>query len=142
MIWRVKGLRRTPNGGEVGQSLAGEVVALAIMGLAVAIVLTAISTATAGVKTKQDRVSAVTAARSQAELILDASYRPDPTAVPYPTVAPVPGYSIDVTVEYWTAPSGPFTSVVRNDGLQKITVSVNKGSTTVIEIENYKVDRE
>ncbi len=127
--------------GETGQSLVEELVALAIVSLGLVIIIGALSTGSMGVRTANDRVTAENLARSQLELVKDAAYSPDPTAIPYPTVAPVQGYNVTVGVEYWIAPSGPFTSVVRNDGLQKLTVSVSGSKGALLQLEGYKVDR-
>jgi type II secretory pathway pseudopilin PulG len=127
--------------GQEGFSLPEELVSLGILAFAFGIILATLYTGTAGVKANQDRVSGATLGRSQMELVMDATYRPDPTAAPYPTVAPQPGYSVGTGVEYWTAPDGPFTTTVRNDGLQRITVTVSRGAATVLQIESYKVDR-
>ncbi len=74
-------------------------------------------------------------------MVADAPYAADPTAVPYPTVSPIDGYTVDVGVEYWTAPDGPFTTTVRNDGMQKITITVTGSEGEVLQLETYKVDR-
>ena len=124
-----------------GQSLAGELAALAILGFAVAIVLGTIATATAGVKVKHDRVTGATAGRSQSELIVDASYSPDPTAIPYPSITPVTGYSVEVEVEYWDAATETFITTVQDDGLQRNTETVSRDLDVVFEIASYKVKR-
>ena len=74
-------------------------------------------------------------------MIADTTYRADPTAVPYPTVVPVTGLTVSVEVDYWTAPNGPFTSTVRNDGLQRLTVSVADGAGEILSLEELKVNR-
>ena len=126
---------------ERGQTLTEELVALAIFAFAVSIVLLTIFTGTVGVKTKHDRVNASILAKSQLELITDAPYSADPTAVPYVSVLPVTGYTVDVSVEYWIAPDGPFTTTIRNDALQKVTVSVTGDEGIILQLERYKVDR-
>lgn len=126
---------------QAGFSLAEELVSLGILAISVGLVITGIFTATQGTKIKQGSVGGQTLSRSQMELILDGSYVADPTAVPYPTVEPVAGYTVDVQVEYWTAPSGPFTSTVRNDGLQRVTVSVSDSGGPLQQLQAYVVDR-
>lgn len=126
---------------QAGFSLTEELVSLAVLALAVGVVITGITTGTIGVRTKVGSVSGQTLARSQVELILDAGYHPNPTAVPYPTVAPVSGYTVEVEVEYWTAPDGPFTSSVRDDGLQRLSVRVSDGNGELQQLEAFLVDR-
>jgi len=126
---------------ETGQSLVEVLVAVAIVALGLVIIIAALSTGSVGVRVANDRVTAENLARSQLELIKDAAYRPDPTASPYPTVSPIQGYTVTVMIEYWVAPGGPFTTTVRNDGLQKAAISVAGSGGTLIQLEGYKVDR-
>ncbi len=126
---------------QAGFSLVEELLSLAILTFGVGLVITGIFTATQGSKIRHGSVSSQTLSRSQMELILDGSYQADPTVVPYPTVDPVAGYTVDVDVEYWTAPDGPFTSTVRDDGLQRITVRVSDGVEQLQQLEAYMVDR-
>ena len=126
---------------ERGISLPEELVSIAVLALSVGLVVVGIYTASVGTKVRHARVNASTLARSQMELVLDGSYKPDPTAVPYPTVAPVSGYTVNVGVEYWTAPSGPFVSTVRNDGLQRVTVTVSDSAGQILALEGYVVNR-
>jgi type II secretory pathway pseudopilin PulG len=127
--------------GEQGFSLVEELVALGIVVVALAIVLGATGTASFGLRETDEHVYAENLARSQLERIKDAAYSANPTTVPYPNVSPPAGYGLTVTVEYWTAPSGPFTSTVRNDGLQRITVDVNHNGQAVLSASDYKVNR-
>ncbi|MCJ7619677.1 MAG: hypothetical protein MUP64_05615 [Anaerolineae bacterium] len=136
----VKGVRSLWSG-EAGQSLVEELVTVGIVAFVLVIIIGAVSTASIGVGTANERVSAETLARSQLELIKEAAYSPDPTVVPYPTVSPAQGYTVDVAIEYWIAPSGPFTTAVRDDGLQKVTVSVSGTEGALLQLEDYKVDR-
>ena len=124
-----------------GLSLVEELISLLLLAFAVGIVLVGIYTGTVGVKTRQAGVDASSLARSQLELVTDSGYSPDPTAIPYPAVAPATGYSVDLAVVYWTAPSGPFTSTVRDDGLQKVTVTVSGSEGQILQMESYIVDR-
>ena len=126
---------------EHGISLPEELLSIAMLALSVGLVVIGIYTASIGTKVRHARVNAASLARSQMELVLDGSYSPDPTAVPYPTVAPVSGYTVNVGVEYWTAPSGPFVSSVRNDGLQRVTVSVSDSVGQILALEGYVVNR-
>ncbi len=132
---------RTLGAGEAGFSLVEELVALGIVVVGVALVLSAISTASFGVREADEHVFAENLARSQVERVQDAPYSADPTVVPYPTVSPPAGYAVSLGVEYWTAPNGPFTSTLRNDGLQRITVTVTHAGQNVLSLAHYKVNR-
>jgi type II secretory pathway pseudopilin PulG len=126
---------------ERGQALVEELIALAILALSVGIILTSITTGTAGVKAKHQQVSAEVLARSQLELIIDAPYSPNPVSAPYPFVTPVSGYTVNVNIEYWQASSETFISSVWNDGMQKVTVSVSGSEGVILDMTCYKVDR-
>ena len=137
----LKAIFRKAHVEQAGFSLPEELVSIAVLALSVGLVIAGIYTATQGSKVKIGNVAGQTLSRSQMELIRDGGYVPDPTVAPYPTVAPVVGFTVNVGVEYWTAPSGPFVTTVRNDGLQRITVTVSDGSGQLQQLEAYVVDR-
>ena len=132
---------RTRPSQESGLSLVEEVVALAVVSLGIILVVVMISTGVRGVTAVNDRSTAEGLARSQLELAKNAPYSPDLTAAPYPTVVPIPPYSVTTSVEYWTAPSGPFTTTVMNSGLQKVIVRVIRDASVILQVESYKVQR-
>lgn len=127
--------------GESGLSLAEELVALALIAAGVIFVLYMITTGTLGVTVFTDHVNAESLARTQLEMIKAEAYRPDPTAVPYTDVSASAPYSVSVDVEYWTAPSGPWTTTVTADGMQRITVTVYRDAQQVLALQELKVDR-
>lgn len=126
---------------ESGQSLPAELVALAIMAAAVGMLLTGMAVGSVGVTERHAQVYASSLATSQLELIADAPYASDPIASPYPAVGAAPGYTVAVTVQYWIAPGGPFTSTWRDDGLQLVTVTASGPNGQILELQSYKVDR-
>jgi len=126
---------------EGGFTLVEELVTVAVIGLGLAILVSMITTGAVGVRKVDDLVRAETLARSQSELIKAAPYQSDPTASPYPSVTPVSGYSVDVTLEYWNQNTDAFTSVVRDDGLQKAIITVSADGEALLQITTYKVDR-
>ena len=126
---------------EEGTTLVEELVTVAIIGIGIVILVAMITTGVVGVRQVDDRVLAESLARSQLEIIKDAAYQADPVSVPYPAVAPIPNYSVAVGIEYWNASSSTFVSAVRNDGLQKITVTVSSAGTPLVQTAEYKVDR-
>jgi len=126
---------------EEGTTLVEELVTVAIIGVGIVILVAMITTGVIGVRQVNDKVLAESLARSQLEIIKDAAYQADPVSVPYPAVAPIPSYSVAVGIEYWNASSSTFVSAVRNDGLQKITVTVSSAGTPLVQTAEYKVDR-
>jgi len=126
---------------EEGTTLVEELVTVAIIGIGIVILVAMITTGVVGVRQVDDRVLAESLARSQLEIIKDAAYQADPVSVPYPAVAPIPNYSVAVGIEYWNATTSAFVAAVRNDGLQKITVTVSSAGTPLVQTAEYKVDR-
>lgn len=126
---------------EEGTTLVEELVTVAIIGIGIVILVAMITTGVVGVRQVDDRVLAESLARSQLEIIKDAAYQADPVSVPYPAVAPIPNYSVAVGIEYWNATTSTFVAAVRNDGLQKITVTVSSAGTPLVQTAEYKVDR-
>jgi type II secretory pathway pseudopilin PulG len=124
-----------------GATLVEELVAVAIIGMGIVILIAMITTGVIGVRQIDDKVVAESLARSQLELIKNASYQPDPVSNPYPGVTPIPNYSVAVEIEYWEASSSRFVSGLRNDGLQKIIVTITSDGTTLTQTAAYKVDR-
>ena len=128
---------------EKGSTLVGELVAVAILGMALVVILSAISTSMMGVAVVERRVAAESLTRRQLEAIKAADYQGNPTAVPYPTVPVSSPYSVTVAVTYWISPTGPFTTALQipDSGLQRITVTVEHGGHLVANLEGFKVER-
>lgn len=126
---------------ERGFSLVEQLVALAIMSTGIVLLLAGLTTAGHGITLFADRVASQSLARSQLELIKDHPYIADPTTSPYPSASPPAPYSVSTTVDYWDSGTETFVSGVRNDGMQRITVTVSKASVSVLSVSDYKVDR-
>ncbi|MCJ7716010.1 MAG: type II secretion system GspH family protein [Anaerolineales bacterium] len=134
-----KGFRIFNN--EEGTTLVEELVSVAVIGIGIVILVAMITTGVIGVRLVDDKVMAESLARSQLELIKDSSYQANPTSDPYPTVVPIPNYSVGVGIEYWNETSSTFGSAVQNDGLQKITITVSSDGNSLIQTAEFKVDR-
>jgi type II secretory pathway pseudopilin PulG len=126
---------------EEGTTLVEELVSVGVIGIGIVILVAMITTGVIGVRLVDDKVLAESLARSQLELIKDSSYLADPISVPYPSVAPIPNYSVGVGIEYWNESTATFGSTVRNDGLQRITVTVTSAGTTLVQTSEFKVNR-
>jgi len=124
-----------------GATLVEELTTVAIIGIGIVVLVAMITTGVVGVRLVDDKVVAESLARSQLELIKDAAYQPNPGASPYPTVTPVSGYTVSVEIQYWNATSSSFTTTLRNDGMQKTTVTVTSNGETLAQTAAFKVNR-
>ncbi|MBT4511310.1 MAG: hypothetical protein HOC20_03750 [Chloroflexi bacterium] len=128
--------------GEKGFGLAESLVAIALLATAVISLTAALSTGSLGVGAMREGATAQSLTQSQ--LAYTKSYPYDSGATTYPSVAdfddtynPNPvtmpaGYSILVEAE---------TTRDQNSSIQKITTSVVYGGTTILAVEDFKVDR-
>lgn len=131
---------------ESGATLVGELLALAIIGSVIVIMLSGLSTSSAGVAIVRQRVTAENYARQQMEMIKAAAYRVDPTAVPYPSVALTSSYTMTVGIRYWISPTFTITvpTAELDQGLQEVTVSVASSrapETSLFVLQGYKGNR-
>jgi hypothetical protein len=118
-----------------------ELVTVAIIAFGIVTLIAMITTGVIGVRQVDGKAMAETLARSQLELIKDAAYQTDPISSPYPAVGAYPGFTVTLTIEYWNESIGTFSSTLRNDGLQRITVRVQSGGNTLAQAAEFKVDR-
>jgi len=124
-------LGRRRRHGEEGVGLVETLIAVGILGLALTVLLAAVSTGSLAVSRTEERVAAENLARSQLEYTKSQGYLAPPAS--YATVTPSPG-GYGVVVE---AASIPDT----NSGIEKITVTVSRDGKTLLVVEDYKVDR-
>ena len=124
-------LGRRRRSGEEGVGLVETLIAVGILGLALTVLLAAVSTGSLAVSRTEERVAAENLARSQLEYTKSQGYLTPPAS--YLTVTPSPG-GYGVVVE---AASIPDT----NSGIEKITVTVSRDGSELLVVEDYKVDR-
>ena len=125
---------------EKGFTLIEVMIGMALIGVIVVALLTALQTASLALFTADKRATAESLARSQIEFIKESPYDDanDPPQYTGIYVTPLPsGYSITTTAERLD-PKGDGTG--NDDGIQKITVAVNLGGN-VISLQDYKVKR-
>jgi len=136
-------------GSEAGLSLVETLVALAILGSIAVVFLSGLATAAKATFIADKRATAESITRSQIEYVQSQGYinYADPHDV-YEEIELDPGlgYSID----FAAAPIDPDTGLSygqtggifeQDQGIQKITVTVNRDDKSVLTIEDYKVDR-
>ena len=120
---------------ESGQTLMETAVALAILGVTAVAFLYGLTTTSRAVYTADERATAESLAQGQMEWAKNASYSYNATSY---SIAPIPDdkdyidYSANITAESLHDP---------DDGIQKITVNVNRTGKIVFQLEGYKVDR-
>jgi type II secretory pathway pseudopilin PulG len=122
---------RRRRSGEEGVGLVETLIAVGILGLALTVLLAAVSTGSLAVSRTEERVTAENLARSQLEYTKSQGYLTPPAS--YLTVTPSPGgYGVAVD-----AASIPNT----NSAIEKITVTVSRDGRELLVVEDYKVDR-
>ena len=132
---------------ERGMGLVEVLVSVAIVAIVFTALLTALSTATVGVATVRERVTAQTLARAQLECIQDHTYTEDATPTDYTTGCPaysatLPAYHTELDISYWDSSTEAFTSAPGDDGgMQWITVTVYYNGESVFTIGKYKAER-
>ncbi len=123
-------LRIAMTSGQEGVGLVETLIAVAILGVTLVVLLTAISTGSIGVATTEERVTAENLARSQLEYTKSQAYVTAPAS--YATVTPPTGYA--VTAAATSIPGG-------DSSIQQIMVTVTRDGETLLTVEDYKVDR-
>jgi type II secretory pathway pseudopilin PulG len=124
-------LGRRRRRGEEGIGLVETLIAVGILGLALTVLLAAVSTGSLAVSRTEERVAAENLVRSQLEYTKSQGFLAPPAS--YATVTPSPG-GYGVAVE---AASIPDT----NSSIEKITVTVSRDGRELLVVEDYKVDR-
>lgn len=138
-------------GGESGVALIETLVALAILGLIAVVFLSGLATAARATLIADEQATAESLARSEIEYVKSQDYidySVDPHDV-YDEITPPEGsegYSVGIIAE----PIDPDTGLPygetggifeQDDDIQRITVTVNRGSKLLLTLEGYKVDR-
>ncbi len=126
-------LGRRRRHGEEGVGLVETLIAVGILGLALTVLLAAVSTGSLATSRTEERVVAENVARSQLEYIKSQPYLTPPAS--YLTVTPSPGgYSV-------AADAVSISSPDTNNDIEKITVTVSRDGRTLLVVEDYKVNR-
>jgi len=128
---KIMGLNRR----ELGITFLETVIALAILGAVSVSFLNGLASASKAVFIVDKKTTAQSIAQSQMEWVKNASYSYNATsysAVPIPDGKDYLQYSSVVSAEPVHTP---------DDGIQKITVSVQRSGESVYFLQGYKVDR-
>lgn len=119
---------------ENGFSLIETIISIALMGIVAIAFLTGLSTSIKAVTVTKDHAVAESLARNELEYIKDCAYQYDASEYLINPLLDIPdGWNI----------STPVVEPVHgsDDGIQKVTVSVERGGETVLSLFTYKVDR-
>ena len=131
---------------EGGYTLVGVLVALVIIGAAIMVLLSALSTAGRGVGIMNRRVTAENLACAQMEVIKGANYRANPTVQPYPTIALPSSYTMTIEVSYWVSPTfqSDVPAPADDEGLQRLEIAVYsemQPGAPLFVLQGYKGER-
>ncbi len=119
---------------EKGFSFLETIVALGLLGLVAVAFLFGLGTSIKTTVITKDHAVAESLARSELEYIRNCTYVYN---TDYYDVNP----AIDIPEEWSIAPPVVETVHETDDGIQKVTVSVERNSETVLSLFTYKVDR-
>lgn len=121
--------------GEAGMTLLESLVALVIVSLVVVTGLVGLATSSKATTLSDEQSTAESLARSQMEWVKKAAYVSG--AATYAAASIPPGsdydsYSVDIAAAPLNNP---------DDGIQKITVTIDRSGDEVLKLEGYKVNR-
>ena len=132
-------------GGESGVALIETLVALAVLGLIAVVFLSGLATAARATLIADEQATAESLARSEIECVKSQEYIYSGHGMyqnreqRHGFVMPL-SYSVAISVEPINPDTGePLLS--GDQGIQRITVTVNRGSKLLLTLEGYKVDR-
>lgn len=131
-------------GDESGVTLIETLVALAVLGLIAVVFLSGLATAARATLIADEQATAESLARSEIEYVKSQQpyinyAEPDPGE--YELITPPASYSLEITAEPIDPDTGQPLLAGQDEGIQKITVTVNRGSKLLLTVEGYKVDR-
>jgi type II secretory pathway pseudopilin PulG len=117
-----------------GMAFLESLAALAILGMIAVTCLSGLATNSKAVLITDERATAESLARSQLEYTKNYAYQTDASDYPVDPSLTIP--------DNWSVPP-PVAEPTHesDDGIQKITVSVERNGETIFVIQGYKVDR-
>lgn len=136
---RVSRLVRAMWRDERGGSLVEALVASALLGVALVVLMGTLSTMTLASRQAEQVAIGQATVRAQAARIKAAPYQAGGDYSAYYETMPA-GLSRTVTTSWWDG-SSPWTATSNGSGLQRITVSISYAGSTVSRIELVKADR-
>ena len=126
MKWYLRNILRSEN----GSSLMEMLVAVSIVGIALGVFITALSTGSRSVSALNEATVAQQLAQRQIEQLKSAAY--DSTGASYTLVTAPSGYTIGLAVN---------SAIYADNKIQKLTVTISHNAQQVLVVENYKGNR-
>lgn len=126
MKWYLRNILRSEN----GSSLMEMLVAVSIVGIALGVFITALSTGSRSVSALNEATVAQQLAQRQIEQLKSAAY--DSTGTSYTLVTAPSGYTIGLAVN---------SAIYADNKIQKLTVTISHNAQQVLVVENYKGNR-
>ncbi|MFC2071709.1 hypothetical protein ACFLUU_03195 [Chloroflexota bacterium] len=130
---------------ESGAALLETVVALAVLGLIAVTFLNGLITTSEAAFTTDERATAEGLAQSQMEWAQSANYTDNATGylpAPIPSGSDYTNYSANITaMSLQDLDDGIPGNGIPDNGIQKITVTIEHSGEEIITLEGYKVDR-
>jgi len=130
-------------GNEAGVSLIETLIALAILGLISAAFLSGLFTTSKATFIADERATAESLARSELEYVKSQDYidYAEPGHGSYELTTTPASYSADITAIPIDPSTGQPLPEDQDQGIQKITVTIEHNDKSVLTVEDYKVDR-
>jgi len=116
-------------GREQGLTLIETLGAIAVLGVVVSAFLNGLSTSSKAAMVADEQATAESLAISQMEWVKKADYATTYNGTAVPSDSDYTGYTVDIT------------ATTLDDGIQKITVTVERNDKTLTSLEGYKVNR-
>jgi Tfp pilus assembly protein PilV len=133
------GWLRRLNADERGVGLVEALVSSALLGIALVVMMTTLSTFAVASRDAEDRAIAQALARAQVARIVAAPYRADGDYSAYDEALP-PGFSRTVSVTWWNG-SSAWTGTQNGNGLEKVAVTLGRNGSTLTSLEVAKASR-
>ena len=127
---KMKGYFQIIRRSENGSSLMEMLVAVSIVGIALGVFITALSTGSLSVSALNEATVAQQLAQRQIEQLKSAAY--DSTGASYTLVTAPSGYTIGLAVN---------SAIYADNKIQKLTVTVSHNAQQVLVVEDYKGNR-
>ncbi|MBI2869622.1 MAG: type II secretion system protein [Chloroflexi bacterium] len=122
--------------GQAGAALVEILVAVALLGLVAAAILTGLATAAKATITATERSNAESLARTQLEYVKKQAYSYNTGSYELD-----PALAADAALGWTVLPPDAAPVHASDDGIQKVTVTVQRYGKTITSVSAYKVDR-